>query len=193
MSTLTEATAVVPPSILNQQRSRAWLDPRTKLVALLLLNPVAFNNAATGAAWWARVAAMILIAGLWLSLRRWLPVLGFAAGFAAAWGLVTLSRSLPGPWALLGGIGTVVLLMLPVAALAAYCVVSTKVSELVAALERLRVPQQIVIPLSVVLRFFPPSSRSTARSAMRCGCGASGWGAGLGTPSPCWSTASCRC
>lgn len=69
--------------------------------------------------------------------------------------LVTLSRSLPGPWALLGGIGTVVLLMLPVAALAAYCVVSTQVSELVAALERLRIPQQIVIPLSVVLRFFP--------------------------------------
>lgn len=155
MPTLTEAAAAAPPPVLNQQRSRAWLDPRTKVVVLLLLNPVAFNNAATGSAWWARVVAMILIAGLWLSLRRWRPVLGFLAVFAAAWGLVTISRSLPGPWALLGGIGTVVLLMLPVAALAAYCVVSTQVSELVAALERLRVPQQIVIPLSVVLRFLP--------------------------------------
>ncbi|MCW5951307.1 MAG: energy-coupling factor transporter transmembrane protein EcfT [Propionibacteriaceae bacterium] len=155
MSTLADAEADAPPLPPNRTRSRAWLDPRTKLVVLMLLNPVAFSNAATGAAWWARVAAMILIAGLWLTLRRWRPVLVFAVAFAAAWGLVVLSRSLPGPWALLGGMGTVVLLMLPVAALAAYCVVSTQVSELVAALERLRIPQQIVIPLSVVLRFFP--------------------------------------
>ena len=156
MPTLTEtpATAAAEP-VLVGGRAAAWLDPRTKIWALLLVNPIALNGAVTASAGWARLAAIVLIVGLWLSLRRWRPVVGFALVFAAAWGLVNVSRTLPGQWALLGGVGTVILLILPVAAMAAYCVASTQVSELVAALERMRVPQQIVIPLAVVFRFFP--------------------------------------
>jgi energy-coupling factor transport system permease protein len=73
----------------------------------------------------------------------------------AAVGLLQWARLLPGQWALVGGIGTLAVMFMPIVAMATYAVRTTQVSELVAALERLRMPAALVIPLSVVLRFLP--------------------------------------
>ena len=49
--------------------------------------------------------------------------------------------------------------MLPGFIMGDYLVSTTTVSEFVAAMERMRVPQKVVIPVSVVFRFFPHCKR----------------------------------
>ena len=44
----------------------------------------------------------------------------------------------------------------------AYLIASTSVSEFIGAMERMHLTEKIVIPLSVIFRFFPPSARYQA-------------------------------
>ena len=59
--------------------------------------------------------------------------------------------------------------MLPGFIMGYYLVSTTTVSEFVAAMERMRVPEKIVIPVSVVFRFFPTVKEEYAsiRDAMK--------------------------
>lgn len=132
-----------------------WLDPRTKAFVLLAVNVVALNTSGSSSAWLARSLAMAVAVGLLLSAGRvrpaWISGLSYALGLV----LVHQARLLPGGWALIGGIGTLVVQFIPVVAMATYVVRTTQVSEAVAAMQRLRLPSAIVIPVAVVLRFLP--------------------------------------
>jgi energy-coupling factor transporter transmembrane protein EcfT len=132
-----------------------WLDPRTKIVVLLLINLVSMSFAGTAAAWTARAGAMVLAAALLFSVGG---IRGGAIAlvcFAAGLTMLQYAPMLPGQWALLGALGTLVVQFFPIVAMASYTIRTTGVSEVVAALERLHAPQAFVIPLSVVLRFIP--------------------------------------
>jgi energy-coupling factor transport system permease protein len=137
------------------QGSPWWLDPRTKIAVLLVTNAVSMNMAGSALSWVARGLAMLLAASLWLSVGRVRTAVVSVVSFGAAVGLLQWARLLPGQWALVGGVGTLVVMFMPIVAMATYAVRTTQVSELVAALERLRLPAALVIPLSVVLRFLP--------------------------------------
>lgn len=132
-----------------------WLDPRTKIAVLLVTNVVSMNMAGSALSWVARGLAMLLAAGLWLSVGRVRTAVVSVVSFGAAVALLQWTRLLPGQWALVGGLGTLVVMFMPIVAMATYAVRTTQVSELVSALERLRLPAALVIPLSVVLRFLP--------------------------------------
>ena len=149
-----------PPSLAEHRwlhgRSGAWwLDPRTKAVVLLLVNLVAMNLDGSPTAWAARTLAMALVSALLISVGRVRFAVVMATSFAGGLIVLQAARYLPGAWALVGGLGTMLVQFLPIIAMAGYAIASTQVSELVASLERLRLPQGFVIPLSVVLRFLP--------------------------------------
>jgi energy-coupling factor transport system permease protein len=68
-----------------------------------------------------------------------------------------------------GAVTGIVTRLLPSLMLGAYAVSTTAVSEFVAAMERMRMPRSLVIPLSVMFRFFPTIAEEYRgiRDAMR--------------------------
>lgn len=143
------------PPWLDGRSGAWWLDPRTKLALLLIVNVISMNVDGSATAWAARSLAMAGVAGLLLSMGKARRGLAFFAAFGAGLLVLQSARYLPGQWALIGGLGTMLVQFLPIVAMADYAIRTTQVSEVVAALERLRAPRSFVIPLSVVLRFLP--------------------------------------
>ena len=159
VSELTAGSEIAHPATLERWlRGRSgdwWLDPRTKLGVLLVVNTVSMSFGGSVQSWVARSLAMALAVGLWWTVGRYRAGVISAVSFAVGLALLQFARFLPGQWALFGGLGTMVVQFLPIIATAAYAVQTTQVSELVASLERLRLPAALIIPLSVVLRFLP--------------------------------------
>lgn len=165
------------------------VDPRTILAAMLLLNVVMFSAGFTGGGAVARLIFVAVPALLAIQIERY-----FAAGIYLVISLGTLGLEqwlLEVSWT--GGIGNVSLLLSGVAGLIArlspcifmgyVAIVSIKVGELMAALERSHVPRQLVIPAAVVLRFLPAvreesgavASAMTARGISLRGVGVVSW------------------
>lgn len=133
------------------------VDPRTTLAVILLLNIVMFSAGFTGADAVARLVFLLVPAILALGIGRCLSatvylVIALAALGTEKW---VLAGDLTGPGAVLAGIAGLVARLAPGLFLGYVAVVSTRVGELMAALERIRAPRQIVIPVAVVLRFIP--------------------------------------
>lgn len=138
-------------------RRGVWIDPRTKLLLLLVVNVVLISGTGNPAVPWARPALaavpllLVLLAGMWDAAAGYVVVYG-AAQVADA----VLSSQLEGAAALLLVATTGFVLKIgPSAVSAIYLIRTTSVSEFIAALQRSRVPQVIVIPLAVMLRFMP--------------------------------------
>lgn len=135
------------------------LDPRSKLI--LMLSIVFFTMGGVGS----DIKAVILISKLLglipiillLTAKQWKRALAYG-GVYAVLTLVSLEL-LP---VLNGGIKIIlticcvgVLRFMPGLIMGAYILSSTTVSEFIAAFHRMRIPNQITIPLSVMFRFFP--------------------------------------
>lgn len=151
---MTTLDVVAAPSVATTP-ARWWVDPRTKIAVLLVVNVVSLSPSGSLESWYARCAAMLFVAAMWVMANRIRLAIGLCLSYAAAVTLMIWSRELPGYLALVGTIGTLIVQFVPVIGLAVWAVSTTQVSELVASLERMKVPSQLVIPLSVVLRFFP--------------------------------------
>ncbi|MGD8399680.1 MAG: energy-coupling factor transporter transmembrane component T [Bacillota bacterium] len=129
------------------------LDPRTKLFLMLVVNVTIFRGSA--------VSIMALMAGLPLFLllasgktrAAWACALAYSAAAAANQFLVPVTA---GVWNLLTVMVSGMLYrVMPGMIMGYYLVATTTVSEFVAAMERLRVSPRIIIPVSVMFRFFP--------------------------------------
>ena len=100
-----------------------------------------------------------------------------AAGFAAAAlleqmnerGLLDALGSTSAAAVTLRFLSALVLQLMPGTMFAYYLFATTKVSEFVAAMERVRLPQRVIIPFAVVFRFFPTvlEEYRSIRDAMR--------------------------
>ena len=156
--------------------SRLRLDPRTKLFLLIIINVIMMGGAITGAAVFIR-PALALIPFLLLMIERktsfalvYLPLYALAAFFEAY-----VAPHTVGIWNLLSIIGSsVITRFMPCLAMGYYLVTTTTVSEFIASMERMHVSQKIVIPLSVMFRFFPTvleESRSISDSMRMRGIG----------------------
>ena len=103
--------------------------------------------------------------------RKWIAAARFAVTYAVLFALeLTVLPLLTGTWNfILGAAVGIYTHMLPGFIMGYYLVSTTTVSEFVAAMERMYVPQKIVIPMSVVFRFFPTVKEEYAaiRDAMK--------------------------
>lgn len=127
------------------------------LLLILVLNVVMFTASFTGRDAAARLVFTLLPAVLAVGVARHRAAVGYLVVALGALVAEQWLLGVPGAgWALLAsGVASLVARLAPGLFLAYVAVVSTRVGELMAALERSRVPRQLVIPLAVVLRFLP--------------------------------------
>jgi energy-coupling factor transport system permease protein len=128
------------------------LDPRTKLLILVLINVVVFVSPDFRS----EGICMLLIAGVLLLMGAWRQALWGSLCYAAIGGLFYLCGRLP-------GMGAVFLSMMiicfrrvmPMVVFASGLIATTRVGDLISALQRMGIPKVIIIPFAVTLRFFP--------------------------------------
>lgn len=157
----TGAYTLVGPSA--PQRSRFWLDPRTKMLMLLCANITFLTSGYSSIGLVLKFAAVAILLFLLSQARLRRVAFTFAIVFLAAFVLEVLNETV-----LLEALGStnvvavvlrflaaMVLSFFPGTMFAYYLFASTKVSEFVAAFSRLHVPEKVIIPFAVVFRFFP--------------------------------------
>ncbi len=133
------------------------LDPRTKLFLVLVISTVVMSGSIEGSAVYPRLVLAAVPFTLLLTGRRVKAAAFYAAFFALAWyteAFLVYSTT---------GILNIVIVMLsglvtrfvPCVVMGYYLMATTRVSEFMASMERMHVSQKIVIPMSVMFRFFP--------------------------------------
>ena len=133
------------------------LDPRSKLVLMVIMSFFVLGGAGSGVMNYIRPVLCIIPFFLLFCRHRF----GAAAFYAVSYTGCYVLRML-WPSEIDGILGLTVLFItdifcrfLPGYALAYYTITSTTVSEFNGAMERMHVPEKIIIPLSVMFRFFP--------------------------------------
>lgn len=151
--TTTHRTA--PQLTTNPELFRA--DPRTTLLAILLLNITMFSAGFTGYDAAARLIFVVIPAILAIGMKRYLPAFGYLAVTLLALLIehLLLVRDLTISDAAAVGVASLVARLAPGLFLGYVAVISIQVGELMAALDQLRIPRQVVIPVAVILRFIP--------------------------------------
>ena len=137
--------------------ARKVFDPRTKLLMVITISTVIMADTGVG---WMSVLIWILTfvpLALFLIERKWKAALIY---FCVYWGATAMQvYLLPKTTGvvnfLLVAVSFFSVRFMPGIAMASYMVNTTTVSEFMSAMERMRVPQGLSIPLSVVFRFFP--------------------------------------
>ncbi len=136
---------------------RFWLDPRTKLLLLFIINMIMMGGAIEGIAVVVRPVLAFIPFILLLSEGK-IKAAGiyFPLFVAAAFGEAYLVPHTTGLANLLVIIASsLVTRFMPCFVMGYYVVTTTTVSEFTASMERMHVSSKIVIPISVMFRFFP--------------------------------------
>ncbi|MCR5213987.1 MAG: energy-coupling factor transporter transmembrane protein EcfT [Eubacterium sp.] len=134
----------------------SFLDPRTKL--LLMLTSSIFVIGGAGEEWMHVFYWILVYIPVFLLLieKKWkaafISALVYAASFYAQ---LLLRGDLNGVESAFALMIYIITRMLPTIVLAQYIVRTTKVSEFLAAMQRMHVSDKITIPMSVIFRFFP--------------------------------------
>ena len=132
------------------------LDPRTKLLLLFTSSVFVIGNA--GEAWmqafyWMLVYLPVL---LLLAEKEWkTAVIAIAIYIGSFYAQMALRHDLTMLESALALSLFIITKILPTIILARYIVKSTKVSEFLAAMNRLHISDKLTIPISVIFRFFP--------------------------------------
>ena len=137
----------------SAHRGRLRLDPRTKLLLVMVVNIAALTRVDQTASLVAFVCAALLLA----TIGSWRALGIQALIFMVCRGTQLLgTQVLGGPvWHTVGAVGFFMGNFVTVLTMGVYLVRSTTPSELIEGLRRLRAPDAVVIPLAVMLRFFP--------------------------------------
>ena len=135
------------------------LDPRTKLAVMITL--VVFALGGTGdditAVRCGTIVISILPMLLLVTAKQYKKAALFTVLFALvkAAELLLVSRMTGAAVSIFGICCMIFVRLMPGLIMGAYMLSSTTVSEFIAAMHRMHVPQQITIPMSVMFRFFP--------------------------------------
>lgn len=143
------------------------VDPRTTLLVIGLLNVVMFSAGLSGTDAIARLLFMLIPAILAAGIGRFRAGMGYLVIVLGALGAEQwlLASDLRGLSAVFAGVAGLIARLAPGLFLGYVAVVSIRVGELMVALERLRLPRQVVIPAAVVLRFIPTVREESAAVA----------------------------
>ncbi|MDR1206342.1 MAG: energy-coupling factor transporter transmembrane protein EcfT [Peptococcaceae bacterium] len=138
---------------------KIMLDPRVKLLILVLINVVVFVSPDLHTEWlcMGMIAVVLALTGCWRQLLRGLLVYavmmgvlylcGLSANFLTAFVSMTLICFRK---------------IMPTVFFASGLMATTTVGDLVSAMQKLRIPKVVVIPFTVTLRFFPTAREEFA-------------------------------
>lgn len=145
----------VAVSAVRDQRNRiAQLDPRTKILLTMTVSTILISSGSSQSI--LRVILTLFSLMLLLSIHRYSLFINFTLVFIALiaiqqW-LVPITDGLL-QFILLGIVG-IFMNILPGFIVGFFTLFSTKVSEFIAAMEKLKLPRTVIIPISVIFRFF---------------------------------------
>lgn len=140
-----------------EKKSSIPIDPRTKIFLTISVSTIMMAGGTGGVMNLVRPCLFLLPMILFMLSKKWKTVVRFVVTYVVLFALeITVLPMLKGTWNfILGGAIGIYTHMLPGFVMGYYLIDSTTVSEFVAAMKRMRVPENIVIPMSVVFRFFP--------------------------------------
>lgn len=139
--------------ITQSSRGAARLDPRIKLLFVLGTSTLCLLSHGE------LTILLLLLASILLASCGEKP--GLAVRFLGGYLVLNLVIALvaflqlPGLTAMVVVLGFTLLKFIPVFLLAAWFIATTRIGELIAALERMHIPKQITIPVAVMLRYLP--------------------------------------
>lgn len=146
-------------------------DPRTKLFAMLTIVIFVLGGVGIHMPEWMTIGLAVLPFVLLLTAGKWRRSLIYLTGFAAALCLTAFGiEGIHGTLRyLVMMICLLILRVMPSLVMGAYIFSSTTVSEFIAAMHRMHVTDKIIIPFSVMFRFFPTVTEEffSINSAMR--------------------------
>ena len=145
---------------MNQNYSceeRSLLDPRTKMLLVLTIATICVAGGSSPLTSLAKVLLSAIPFLLYLSDHKWKTAMIYAAAYTATivGGAFLLGRTYGVVNFILVAVFMIVARFMPGLAMGSYLVTSTKISEFMAAMQRMHIPQSVSISLSVTFRFFP--------------------------------------
>jgi len=148
-------------------KSYIKLDPRTKIFILLIINISAF----TVNAWQVIALAAVIPLSLFTLSKRYYITAVFSVLFVSSllMYIFLIDTTFSTVSIIVAMLTGVINRMGPGLLMGYYLLTTTTVSEFIAAMEKMRLPKQITIPLSVMFRFFPTikEESSSINDAMR--------------------------
>lgn len=147
------------------QKRGISLDPRTKLALLVSIAVFVLGGSYAGAMQWVMIALSAVPLLLFLAAGRFRGAFLYVLIFGVSLWLemVALARLEGLANFLAVTIVGIFLRFTPSLAMGYIAMSTTTVSEFLAAMARLHLPQQVAIPLAVIFRFFPDDRRGMAR------------------------------
>ena len=155
----------------TKKRKGILFDPRTKLVLLLTITTLMFSTSNTGIMNIVKPCLSLIPFVLILSERRFKTAGKYLLLYAVCFVLERIALTV------LSGLLSFIVLAItsimtrfaPGIMTGAWLISSTSVSEFIAAMERMHITEKIVIPMSVIFRFFPTISEEyqAIRDAMK--------------------------
>ena len=139
-----------------QENRRSVLDPRTKLALVLVTTVFVMGGLGGEQVKPFKSVMSVLPFFLLLAEKQWKRFLRGALMLTAGYGLLSLMPVLPG---ILGYLalfcGGILTRFVVTVVMGDYLIATTSVSEFISAMERLRMPQAVTRPMSVMFRLFP--------------------------------------
>ena len=153
------------------QNPRLTLDPRTKLLMVMIISIFMMSGSIKGYSVYPRMVLASVPFLLLLTVRRGKAALIYASLLiSASWAEASLVFNTKGILSILITMFSgVVTRFIPSVVMGYYLIATTTVSQFIAAMERIRLPRVITIPLAVMFRFFPTISEEyrSIKDAMR--------------------------
>ncbi len=156
--------------IVTGSKKGIQLDPRTKLLLLLTITTLMFSTSNEGIMNLVKPLLSLVPFILILSERRFQTAAKYLILYAACFALERVALIwASGPSFVLLAVTSIMTRFAPGIMMGAYLIASTSVSEFIGAMERMHLTEKIVIPLSVIFRFFPTVSEEyqAIRDAMK--------------------------
>jgi energy-coupling factor transport system permease protein len=129
------------------------LDPRTKLFLLLIINLIVFHKYDSHIL---SVFMICVVSSLFILDKRYKTAIYSLIGYLAYTALLIYVLPFLGKF-MIYVFGTLLVIfykMYPIFLMGAYFILTTSVSEFVASMEKIHMPREIIIPFSVIFRFF---------------------------------------
>ncbi len=129
------------------------LDPRTKIIILIILSFMVFNDSSL---YISGILVLIPFICLFLSNYKKAAIIYIVLFILAKYIQINILSTTTGILSiLLITFSYTAARMLPILVMDYYTIKSTKVSEFIASMQKSNIPKEIIIPLSVVFRYIP--------------------------------------
>ena len=147
-----------------KQRRGLLLDPRTKLLMLITVTSLMLSTGNSGVMNIVKPVLSVIPFALLLSEGKWKTAAKYLVLYAVCFALERLAiYKMSGLAAfMLMALCSVMTRFAPGIMMGAFLIASTSVSDFIAAMKRMHISEKIIIPMSVIFRFFPTIGEENA-------------------------------